>query len=198
MTPPADPRAAARWPRLLLLAALLLGIAAMHTLGHPAQAHAPTPTTPATTPRATGEDALPATSVAHHSPARPQAPAQAQTRTQGSTQAQAQALVARTDSPHHASATAAFPGAADTRALTHALAQTGTGTGMDMDMDMDPMSLCLAVLAGLGAVFALGVGRRAGVGRGGVGGRAAAQVRWTHPESPPPRKTLVKLVALRV
>lgn len=31
---------AAGWPRLLLLAALLLGIVSMHTLGHPTQAHA--------------------------------------------------------------------------------------------------------------------------------------------------------------
>ncbi|MER5761205.1 hypothetical protein [Streptomyces sp. NPDC002082] len=33
-------RPAVRWPRLLLLAALLLGIASMHTLGHPTRAHA--------------------------------------------------------------------------------------------------------------------------------------------------------------
>ncbi|MFE4634153.1 hypothetical protein ACFRJ1_12320 [Streptomyces sp. NPDC056773] len=33
-------RPAVRWPRLLLLAALLLGIAGMHTLGHPTPAHA--------------------------------------------------------------------------------------------------------------------------------------------------------------
>ncbi|MFD9338467.1 hypothetical protein ACFWBF_29320 [Streptomyces sp. NPDC060028] len=33
-------RRAVRWPRPLLLAALLLGIVTMHTLGHPAQGHA--------------------------------------------------------------------------------------------------------------------------------------------------------------
>ncbi|MFJ3170504.1 hypothetical protein ACIPJK_06930 [Streptomyces roseus] len=31
---------AARWPRLLLFAALLLGIVTMHTLGHPSRSHA--------------------------------------------------------------------------------------------------------------------------------------------------------------
>lgn len=42
MTRPAQrtQRPAVRWPRLLLLAALLLGISAMHTLGHPMPAHA--------------------------------------------------------------------------------------------------------------------------------------------------------------
>ncbi|MFD9358558.1 hypothetical protein [Streptomyces sp. NPDC060031] len=33
-------RRAVRWPRPLLLAALLLGIVTMHTLGHPARGHA--------------------------------------------------------------------------------------------------------------------------------------------------------------
>ncbi|MFZ3469876.1 hypothetical protein ACODT3_27630 [Streptomyces sp. 4.24] len=37
---PRTERRAVRWPRLLLLAALLLGIAAMHTLGHPDPSHA--------------------------------------------------------------------------------------------------------------------------------------------------------------
>ncbi|MFD5143253.1 hypothetical protein [Streptomyces sp. NPDC058401] len=42
MTRPASrpQRPAVRWPRLLLFAALLLGIAGMHTLGHPTPAHA--------------------------------------------------------------------------------------------------------------------------------------------------------------
>lgn len=42
MTRPAlrTEREAVGWPRLLLLAALLLGIVSMHTLGHPTQAHA--------------------------------------------------------------------------------------------------------------------------------------------------------------
>ncbi|MFE2285113.1 hypothetical protein ACFXDJ_13170, partial [Streptomyces sp. NPDC059443] len=42
MTRPAlrTEREAVRWTRLLLLAALLLGIVSMHTLGHPTQAHA--------------------------------------------------------------------------------------------------------------------------------------------------------------
>ncbi|MFE5769175.1 hypothetical protein ACFQ7O_12545 [Streptomyces sp. NPDC056485] len=42
MTRPAQRTAqrAARWPRLLLLAALLLGIVTMHTLGHPSRSHA--------------------------------------------------------------------------------------------------------------------------------------------------------------
>ncbi|MFB6522691.1 hypothetical protein [Streptomyces sp. NPDC056401] len=42
MTSPAPriQRPAVRWPRLLLFAALLLGIASMHTLGHPTRAHA--------------------------------------------------------------------------------------------------------------------------------------------------------------
>ncbi|WP_406182434.1 hypothetical protein [Streptomyces sp. NBC_01006] len=41
MTRPAQRTAqrAARWPRLLLLAALLLGIVTMHTLGHPSRSH---------------------------------------------------------------------------------------------------------------------------------------------------------------
>ncbi|MER7465187.1 hypothetical protein [Streptomyces sp. NPDC097981] len=42
---------AARWPRLLLLAALLLGIVTMHTLGHPSRSH-------------TMEDAAPLAAVA--------------------------------------------------------------------------------------------------------------------------------------
>ncbi|MFE6842381.1 hypothetical protein [Streptomyces sp. NPDC057686] len=42
MTRPAlrTDRRAARWPRLLLLAALILGIVTMHTLGHPSRSHA--------------------------------------------------------------------------------------------------------------------------------------------------------------
>ncbi|MFD7085893.1 hypothetical protein ACFYXV_22150 [Streptomyces sp. NPDC002181] len=42
MTRPAQRTAqrATRWPRLLLLAALLLGIVTMHTLGHPSRSHA--------------------------------------------------------------------------------------------------------------------------------------------------------------
>ncbi|MFB6808925.1 hypothetical protein [Streptomyces sp. NPDC056387] len=36
---PRTDRRAARWPRLLLLAALLLGIVTMHTLGHPSRSH---------------------------------------------------------------------------------------------------------------------------------------------------------------
>ncbi|WP_327131827.1 hypothetical protein OG311_12240 [Streptomyces sp. NBC_01343] len=42
MTRPAQRTAqrAARWPRLLLLAVLLLGIVTMHTLGHPSRSHA--------------------------------------------------------------------------------------------------------------------------------------------------------------
>lgn len=42
MTRPAlrTERTAVRWPRLLLVAGLLLGIVTMHTLGHPTQAHA--------------------------------------------------------------------------------------------------------------------------------------------------------------
>ncbi|MFK0045415.1 hypothetical protein ACIQU4_15075 [Streptomyces sp. NPDC090741] len=53
MTRPAQRTAqrAARWPRLLLLAALLLGIVTMHTLGHPSRSH-------------TMEDAAPVAAVA--------------------------------------------------------------------------------------------------------------------------------------
>ncbi|MFI6148869.1 hypothetical protein [Streptomyces sp. NPDC051109] len=53
MTRPAQrtTQRAARWPRLLLLAALLLGIVTMHTLGHPSRSH-------------TMEDATPAAAVA--------------------------------------------------------------------------------------------------------------------------------------
>ncbi|MFI8274254.1 hypothetical protein ACIGBH_04955 [Streptomyces sp. NPDC085929] len=72
MTRPAlrTDRRAARWPRLLLLAALLLGIVTMHTLGHPSRSH-------------TMQDAAPAAAVASagraadHTPGTATAPAHA-------------------------------------------------------------------------------------------------------------------------
>ncbi|MFD8893316.1 hypothetical protein [Streptomyces sp. NPDC059566] len=146
-------RRAAPGVRLLLLAALLLGIVTMHTLGHPTESHAM-------------EDVSPAHSVAS---ARPAAPA-----------------------GHGGTRHTAVP-AADTPAP----AVSSWGHTMPAT-EMDPMSVCLAVLAGL-VVVLIGTGRPGSRAAAPLGGAARIPGRsGGGPDPPAPRELLTRLAVLRI
>ncbi|WP_329445639.1 hypothetical protein OG906_23865 [Streptomyces sp. NBC_01426] len=163
-------RRAARWPRLPLLAVLLLGIVTMHTWGHPADSH-------------TGEDAPAAHSVAradagvaHHlaSPhTAPGAPPAAGLLTAAS-------LPSVSD----------LPPAADLPPAGRPQARPAPGPAMD------PMSVCLAVLAGL-VLLVLGGSARRRPARPEAGPGAAARAP-AGPDPPAPRELLRRLAVLRV
>ncbi|MFF3858021.1 hypothetical protein [Streptomyces sp. NPDC002209] len=121
MTRPAlrTDRRAARWPRLPLLAALLLGIVTMHTLGHPSRSHAM-------------EDALPAVAVASAAHAPGHTPSDTPADTPGH---------APSGTPGHAGAVTVPAHASHDRGPAAEIPPPGSG--------MDPMSVCLAVLGGL-------------------------------------------------
>ncbi|MFF4102203.1 hypothetical protein [Streptomyces sp. NPDC001903] len=121
MTRPAQRTAqrAARWPRLLLLAALLLGIVTMHTLGHPSRSH-------------TMEDAAAPVGVASAARAADHTPDH-----MAADQAPDHTAV---QAPGHA-AVRAEQHAQGERAPAAGAPLPGSG--------MDPMSVCLAVLGGL-------------------------------------------------
>ncbi|MFE9842726.1 hypothetical protein [Streptomyces goshikiensis] len=146
---------AARWTRSTLLAALLLGIVTMHTLGHPSESHAMEDVTGART--VAREHPLPA----HQAPAH-QAPAH-----------QAPAAHAVAPAPGGGPAVHAPPGSA-----------------------MDPMSVCLAVLAGL-VLLALGRALVHYDGGRATGGRLPGRVP-AGPDPPGPRELLRQLAVLRV
>ncbi|MEU9419706.1 hypothetical protein [Streptomyces sp. NPDC048272] len=153
-------RRAARWPRLTLLAVLLLGIVTMHTWGHPADSH-------------TRQDA-----PAAHSVARPDAGA-------------AHHLGG---SPHADAAVGAAPrapAASDPSPAGRPQARPAPGPAMD------PMSVCLAVLAGL-VLLALGGSALRRPARPGAGGGAAAARAPAGPDPPAPRELLRRLAVLRV
>ncbi|MFG3001279.1 hypothetical protein [Streptomyces sp. NPDC048340] len=161
-------RRAVRWPRLLLLAALLLGIVTMHTLGHPAQGHAV-------------EDA-----PTGHSVARAAAHAPAGADTPGAPDAPGG--TAHTPGLAHGLAPALAPGV---------LADQPTAGAPLSGIGMDPMSVCLAVLAGLTLLF-LGAGPAGPRRAAPLGGAARAPGRSGGPDPPPPRELLTRLAVLRV
>ncbi|WP_371592729.1 hypothetical protein [Streptomyces virginiae] len=162
---------AAPGARLLLLAALLLGIVTMHTLGHPTESHAV-------------QDVSPAHSVAS---------------------ATLPAPAAHGGTRHTAAATA------DTAAITALGTAVGTATaagvpspavpawGYEMPAtEMDPMSVCLAVLAGL-VVLLIGTGRTGSRRAAPLGGAARIPGRsGGGPDPPSPRELLTRLAVLRV
>ncbi|WP_327300589.1 hypothetical protein [Streptomyces goshikiensis] len=141
---------AARWTRSTLLAALLLGIVTMHTLGHPSESHAMEDVTGART--VAQEHPLPA----HQAPAH-----------------RAPAAHAVAPAPGGGPAVHAPPGSA-----------------------MDPMSVCLAVLAGL-VLLALGRALVRYDGGRATGGRLPGRVP-AGPDPPGPRELLRRLAVLRV
>ncbi|OKI52633.1 hypothetical protein [Streptomyces sp. MJM1172] len=153
---------AARWTRSTLLAALLLGIVTMHTLGHPSESHAMEDVTGART--VAQEHPLPAhrAPAAHQAPAAHRAPAH-----------QAPAAHAVAPAPGGGPAVHAPPGSA-----------------------MDPMSVCLAVLAGL-VLLALGRAVVRYDGGRATGGRLPGRVP-AGPDPPGPRELLRRLAVLRV
>ncbi|MFE6084743.1 hypothetical protein [Streptomyces virginiae] len=165
---------AAPGARLLLLAALLLGIVTMHTLGHPTESHAV-------------QDVSPAHSVAL---------------------ATLPAPAAHGGTRHTAAATA---DTAVTAAITALGTAVGTATsagvpspavpawGYEMPAtEMDPMSVCLAVLAGL-VVLLIGTGRTGSRRAAPLGGAARIPGRsGGGPDPPSPRELLTRLAVLRV
>ncbi|MEU8927255.1 hypothetical protein AB0D10_41120 [Kitasatospora sp. NPDC048545] len=168
-------------PRLLLLAALLLGIVTMHTLGHPTGAHGGHDRHPAARPAAGGEQRL--MDDDRQSAARHPAIRQSAARHPAVRQSSAGPAVGTghplTDDDRHP-------------AVRHA-------PGVDPAADgMDPMSVCLAVLAGWTVVL-LVVGpllRRSGDAAAEVRARLLRAVRAL----PPPgggRILLARLSVLR-
>ncbi|MEY2228881.1 MULTISPECIES: hypothetical protein [Streptomyces] len=149
-------RRAAPGARLLLLAALLLGIVTMHTLGHPTESHAMQDVSPA------------------HSVASAQRPAPA---VHGGTRHTAAATTATTGVP-----SPAVP-----------------AWGYEMPAtEMDPMSVCLAVLAGL-VVLLIGTDRTGSRRAAPLGGAARIPGRsGGGPDPPSPRELLTRLAVLRV
>ncbi|MER5728612.1 hypothetical protein ABT084_09765 [Streptomyces sp. NPDC002138] len=161
---------ASRWSRVPLLAALLLGIVTMHTLGHPDDSPA-------------GQDAPPAHTVAHAMPAARQAHEPAEAR-QDHGAADAGQAHEPADAPR-AAGVPPSPGRAAVR---------GPGGGMAMD----PMSVCLAVLlAGVTLLSVLTLARTAADAAArrpaAPGGRARGG-----PDPPTARELLDRLTVLRV
>ncbi|MFE5863072.1 hypothetical protein ACFQ77_21360 [Streptomyces virginiae] len=145
---------AAPGARLLLLAALLLGIVTMHTLGHPTESHAV-------------QDVSPAHSVAS---------------------ATLPAPAAHGGTRHTAAATAAGVPSPAVPAWGYEMPAT----------EMDPMSVCLAVLAGL-VVLLIGTGRTGSRRAAPLGGAARIPGRsGGGPDPPSPRELLTRLAVLRV
>ncbi|MFI5862316.1 hypothetical protein [Streptomyces sp. NPDC051546] len=168
---PRTQRPAVRWPRLLLFAALLLGIAGMHTLGHPTPAHA--------------MDDVPSVRFVPrggHTPS-------------GSEHGGLSGLPA--ESMPDMAAPAA-PGAAVTRAGPDVTAALPTAAApRPQHTGMDPMSVCLAVLGAL-TLLVLGAGLAGPRRTAPLGGAARAPGRSGGPDPPPPRELLTLLVVLRV
>ncbi|MEV7556858.1 hypothetical protein [Streptomyces sp. NPDC089795] len=146
-------RRAAPGSRLLLLAALLLGIVTMHTLGHPTESHAV-------------QDVSPAHSVASAEQPAP----------------------APHGGPRHTAATAAGVPSPAFPAWGYEMPAT----------EMDPMSVCLAVLAGL-VVLLIGTGRTGSRRAAPLGGAARIPGRsGGGPDPPTARELLTRLAVLRV
>ncbi|MET9855402.1 hypothetical protein ABZY57_20960 [Streptomyces sp. NPDC006450] len=178
MTRPAScpQRPAVRWPRLLLFAALLLGVAGMHTLGHPTQAHAM-------------EDA-PSVRFVPRSGHTPSGAAH------GGRPVEAPDPAA----PPDTAAAGAANGVAWGTGVTIAAASTAVatvGAPRPQHTGMDPMSVCLAVLGAL-TLLVLGAGLTGPRRTAPLGGAARAPGRSGGPDPPPPRELLTLLTVLRV
>ncbi|MFE2553597.1 hypothetical protein ACFXGI_34450 [Streptomyces sp. NPDC059355] len=178
MTRPAQRTAqrAARWPRLLLLAALLLGIVTMHTLGHPSRSH-------------TMEDAAPVAAVA---PA-VRAAGHTSGHTSGHASGRMAADQAADQAPEHTAdhVTGRMP-------ERHAPGDRAPAAGAPLPgSGMDPMSVCLAVLGGL-TLLILGAGPAGLRDAAPLGGAARAPGRSGGPDPPSPREILTRLAVLRV
>ncbi|MFI7315390.1 hypothetical protein [Streptomyces venezuelae] len=156
--------------RLLLLAALLLGIVTMHTLGHPSGGHGGTQDQHGTTTQQAGATAP-----------RPDA-AQDQ---RGATAHQAGVAVQRSGGVVHQRAV----GYRSVAGVSH-----GSGDGMGMD----PLSVCLAVLGAFTLLVLVRAGllRPGGaIDRSRTPGRLPYALR---PNPPPPRTLLSHLSVLRI
>ncbi|MER6392163.1 hypothetical protein ACFXEL_00645 [Streptomyces sp. NPDC059382] len=167
-------RRAARWPRLPLLAVLLLGIVTMHTWGHPADSH-------------TGKDATVGhsvarvdTGVAHH-PGSPHAGA---------------ASAPRASTASDLPTASGLPTASDHPTASDLPAAGRPQAGPAPGPAMDPMSVCLAVLAGL-VFLVLGRSARRRPARPAAGPGSAARAP-AGPDPPAPRELLLRLAVLRV
>ncbi|MGW2994760.1 hypothetical protein ACWDA9_24380, partial [Streptomyces sp. NPDC001193] len=138
MTRPAQrtARRAARWPRLLLFAALLLGIVTMHTLGHPSRSH-------------TMEDAAPVAAVAPAARAAGHTAGHSTGHTAAGRTADPAAYPPAGRTAHRGPDLTPEPHAPGDRAPAADAPLPGSG--------MDPMSVCLAVLGGL-TLLILGAG----------------------------------------
>ncbi|MEV6732698.1 MULTISPECIES: hypothetical protein [unclassified Streptomyces] len=178
MTRPAlrTDRRAARWPRLLLLAALLLGIVTMHTLGHPSRSH-------------TMEDAAPAVAVASAGRAADHTPVHAPDH----------ASADRTDTvAGTGTGTGMVTGAGTVTVPAHASHDRGPAAeSPPPGSGMDPMSVCLAVLGGL-TLLILGAGPAGLRDAAPLGGAARGPGRSGGPDPPSPRELLTRLAVLRV
>ncbi|MET8689641.1 hypothetical protein ABZV77_36105 [Streptomyces sp. NPDC004732] len=158
--------------RLLLLAALLLGIVTMHTLGHPSGGHE------GGAARSAGSGTV--------------------SSAMGHGMGGARALDERGTAPHERGATSSEPG---TTSPGHVAAPTSASTPAPDShggMAMDPLSVCLAVLG----AFTLLVLVRAGLLRpGGTLAQLPSPGRLLHalrPNPPPPRILLAQLSVLRI
>lgn len=175
MTRPAlrTERTAVRWPRLLLLAGLLLGIVTMHTLGHPTPAHA-MDDVPAV------RFVPPAGHPGDHAP--------------GSVADLAAALPADRAADLDQGIERGIDRGLD-RGFVQDAAVAAEGPGPHTGMD--PVSVCLAVLGALTLLF-LGAGLAGPRRAAPLGGAARAPGRSGGPEPPPPRELLTLLAVRRV
>lgn len=190
MTRPAlrTDRRAARWPRLLLLAALLLGIVTMHTLGHPSRSH-------------TMQDAAPAAAVAPAGRAADRTPGDAAAARPGDMPGAPSGLASggRSDRvPDHAAGLADDREAAPPTGTSHASDAPGPAAEAPLPgSGTDPLSVCLAVLGGL-TLLILGAGPARLRDAAPLGGAARAPGRSGGPDPPTPRELLTRLAVLRV
>ncbi|WP_369778927.1 hypothetical protein [Streptomyces sp. R33] len=190
MTRPAlrTDRRAARWPRLLLLAALLLGIVTMHTLGHPSPSH-------------TMEDAAPAVAVASAGRGADHTPGHASAGLTGT--GARTATGTGTDAGTGTGTgtdvdTGTDPGTVSAPVPTHASHDRGSAVeAPPPGSGMDPMSVCLAVLGGL-TLLILGAGPAGLRDAAPLGGAARGPRRSGGPDPPSPHELLTRLAVLRV
>ncbi|MFE9565137.1 hypothetical protein ACFYM0_28945 [Streptomyces sp. NPDC006487] len=185
MTRPASrtQRPAVRWHRLLLFAALLLGIAGMHTLGHPTPAHA---MEDVPSVRFVPRGGHTPSGAAHGG--RPVDAPEAAPRSDPATPSDL-AAAAATTTPVTTTPVTTTPVTTTAAVVVEAPRPQHTG--------MDPMSVCLAVLGAL-TLLILGAGLAGPRRAAPLGGAARAPGRSGGPDPPPPRELLTLLTVLRV